>query len=172
MEKSYKMQQSRDPSYLDTSLEICGLMLGIICYAWLPCLFAQFLTIVKRYIYIFSIWVFKCQNKEKWNGETVGWHLARFLSHCYFCLLALLGIHRHPMLIEFLKSCEGFLRAALMVHGHPGPVWKIAKMALFDLCMDFEIFLGLMTSFEVVLKCHSLTLSKKCLRLRPAPSKC
>jgi len=29
-----------------------------------------------------------------------------------------------------------------------------------------------MTSFEVLLKCHTLTLSKKCLRLRPAPSKC
>jgi hypothetical protein len=28
-----------------------------------------------------------------------------------------------------------------------------------------------MTSFEVLLKCHSLTLSKKCLRLRPALSK-
>ena len=73
---------------------------------------------------------------------------------------------------EFLKSCEGFLRAALTVHGHPGPVWKIAKMALFDPCMEFEIFLGQMTSFEVLLKCHSLTLSKKCLRLHPAPSKC
>ena len=68
---------------------------------------------------------------------------------------------------EFLKSYEGFLRAALTVHGHPGPVRKIAKMALFDPCMEFE-----MTSFEVLLKCHSLTLSKKCLRLRPAPSKC
>ena len=45
-------------------------------------------------------------------------------------------------------------------------------MALFDLCMEFEIFLGQMTSFEVLLKCHSLTLSKKCLRLHPAPSKC
>ena len=28
-----------------------------------------------------------------------------------------------------------------------------------------------MTSFEVLLKCHFLTLSKKCLRLRPALSK-
>ena len=73
---------------------------------------------------------------------------------------------------EFLKSCEGFLRAALTVPGHPGPVWKIAKMALFDLCMEFENFLGQMTSFEVLWKCHFLTLSKKCLRLRPAPSKC
>jgi hypothetical protein len=36
---------------------------------------------------------------------------------------------------EFLKSCEGFLRAALTVHGHPSPVWKIAKMALFNPCM-------------------------------------
>jgi len=45
-------------------------------------------------------------------------------------------------------------------------------MALFDPCMEFEIFLGQMTSFEVLLKCHSLTLSKKCLRLRPALSMC
>ena len=40
--------------------------------------------------------------------------------------------------------------AALTVHGHPGPVRKIAKMALFDPCMEFEIFLGQMTSFEVL----------------------
>ena len=45
-------------------------------------------------------------------------------------------------------------------------------MALFDPCMEFENFLGQMTSFEVLLKCHSLTLSKKCLRLHPALSKC
>jgi hypothetical protein len=32
--------------------------------------------------------------------------------------------------------------AALTVHGHPGPVRKIAKMALFDPCMEFEIFWG------------------------------
>ena len=73
---------------------------------------------------------------------------------------------------EFLKSTEGFLRAALTVQGHPGPVWKIAKLALFDPCMEFENFLGQMTLFEVLLMCHSLTLSKKCLRLRPALSKC
>ena len=72
---------------------------------------------------------------------------------------------------EVLKSCEGFLKAALTVHGHPGPLQKIAKMALFDLCMEFENFLGQMTSFEMLLKCHSLTFSKKCLRVRPAPSK-
>ena len=68
---------------------------------------------------------------------------------------------------EFLKSCEGFLRAALTVHGHPGPVQKIAIMALFDLSMEFEIFLGQMTSLEVLLKCHSLTFSKK---MSQAPS--
>jgi len=45
-------------------------------------------------------------------------------------------------------------------------------MALFALSMEFEIFLGQMTLFEVLLKCHSLTLSKKCIRLHPAPSKC
>ena len=48
---------------------------------------------------------------------------------------------------------------------------KTAKMALFDPCMEFD-FLGQMTSYEVLLKCHSLTLSKKCLRLCPAPSNC
>ena len=86
-----------------------------------------------------------------------------YLSHCYFtrlnlkkmgplwfCLLALLGNYRHLMQKEFLKSYEGFLRAALTVHGHPGPVWKIAKMALFDPCLEFEIFLDQMTSFEVL----------------------
>ena len=111
--------------------------------------------------------------------------LAQSLAHCcfvrlnlfkmgpfYFCLPLFLGIDRHTKQKYFLNSCEGFLRAALTVPGHPGPVWKFAKMALFDLCMEFEFFLGQMTSFEVLLKCHSLTLSKKCLRLRPAPSKC
>ena len=51
---------------------------------------------------------------------------------------------------EFLKSCEGFLRAALSGHGHPGPSWKIAKMALFNPCMEFEIFLGQVTSFDFI----------------------
>ena len=45
-------------------------------------------------------------------------------------------------------------------------------MALFDPCLEFENFLGQMTSFEVLLKCHSLTLSKKCLKLCPALSMC
>ena len=55
-------------------------------------------------------------------------------------------------------------------HGYPGPFKEITKMALFNPCMKFEIFLGQMTLFEVLLKCHSLTLSKKCLRLHPALS--
>ena len=73
---------------------------------------------------------------------------------------------------EFLKSSKGFLRAALTMHSHSSPVWKIAEMAIFDTCMEFEIFLDQMTSFEVLLKCHSLTLSKKYHRLCLAPSKC
>ena len=64
----------------------------------------------------------------------------------------MLEIHRNPKQKEFLKSCEGFLRAALPGHGHPGPFWKIAKMALFDPCMEFGNFLGQMTSFEVLWK--------------------
>ena len=33
-------------------------------------------------------------------------------------------------------------------------------MALFDPCMEFEIFLGQVTSFEVLLKCQFMTFSK------------
>ena len=44
-------------------------------------------------------------------------------------------------------------------------------MALFDPCNEFENFLNQMTLFEVLLKCHALTLSQKLLRVRPAPSK-
>ena len=45
-------------------------------------------------------------------------------------------------------------------------------MTLFDPFVEFKFFGGQMASFEVLLKCHSLFLSKKCFRLRPAPSKC
>ena len=67
-----------------------------------------------------------------------------------------------------------YLRAGLSGQGHlgPCPFLQITKMALLVPCMEFKFFLGQMTSFEVLSKCHSLTLSKKCLRLRPAPSKC
>ena len=45
---------------------------------------------------------------------------------------------------EFLKSYEGFLMPALTLtlteHGHPSLVRKIAKMAIFDPCMEFEFF--------------------------------
>jgi hypothetical protein len=51
---------------------------------------------------------------------------------------------------EFFRSTEGFLRAALTGHGHPGPLLKIAKMALFNPFMKFEIFLGQMSSFDVL----------------------
>ena len=60
------------------------------------------------------------------------WTLKKWgLSNFAFQQAALLGIHRHPMQKEFLKSCEGLLRAALTltVHGHPCSAWKIAKMA-------------------------------------------
>ena len=84
-----------------------------------------------------------------------------------FCLPALLGIHRHPMQKEFFRSTEGFLRAALTGHGHPGPLWKIAKMALFNPCMEFQIFLGQMSSFDALWKCHLVIFSQKCPKLRP-----
>ena len=39
----------------------------------------------------------------------------------------------------------------------------MAKMALFNPCMKFEILGGQMPSFEVLWKCHSVILSKICL---------
>ena len=78
---------------------------------------------------------------------------------------ALLGTHRKSKQKEFLKSCEGFLRAPLIGHSHPGPFWKIAKMALFDPCMEFKKILCQMKSFEMLWKYHCLTLLKTCLRL-------
>ena len=59
-----------------------------------------------------------------------------------FYLPALLEIHRHPMQKEFFRSTEGFLRAGLTGHGRPGPLWKIAKMALFNPCMEYDFFLA------------------------------
>ena len=69
---------------------------------------------------------------------------------------------------EFFKSTEGFLRAALTGHGRPGPLWKIAKMALFNPCMEFENFLGQMSSFNALWKCHLAIFSQKCPKLRPS----
>ena len=48
------------------------------------------------------------------------------------------------------------------------PILKTAKMALFYQWMKFEIFLGQMTSFEVLWICHFVILSKICLRLYPS----
>ena len=69
---------------------------------------------------------------------------------------------------EFFRSTEGFLRAALTGHGHSGPLWKIAKMALFNPSMEFEIFLGQMSSFDALWKCHLVIFSQ----VLQAPSKC
>jgi len=107
---------------------------------------------------------------SKCLSERINWIIST-IPHRISKILFVYGSFEFPAMLEG-KTGEGFLRAALTVHGHPGPVWKIAKMALFDPCMEFEFFLGQMTSFEVLLKCHSLTLSKKCLRLRPALSMC
>ena len=49
---------------------------------------------------------------------------------------------------------------------------KIAKMALFYPCMKIKKFLGQMPLFEVLRKCHLVTLSKICLWLRPCAYLC
>jgi len=40
--------------------------------------------------------------------------------------------------------------AALTGHAHPGPLYMIAKMALFNPSMKFENFFGQMSLFEVL----------------------
>ena len=50
--------------------------------------------------------------------------------------------------------------------------WKIAKMALFYPCMKIKNVLGQMPLFEVLRKCHLVTLSKICLQLRPCAYLC
>ena len=67
------------------------------------------------------------------------------------------------------RSCGRFWRAALTGHGQSSQsadFWKIAKMALFNPCIEFKTFLGPMTSFEVLWKCHQVILSKTCFRSR------
>ena len=56
------------------------------------------------------------------------------VTHCYFTQLNPKRISPFKQK-EFLKSTEGFLRAKLTGHSHPSPVWKIAKMTLFNPCM-------------------------------------
>ena len=67
-----------------------------------------------------------------------------------FCLSVFLGINQHLKQKEFLNSWEGFLRAALTGHCHTSPFWKIAEMALFNPCMEFEFFWGQMSSFDAI----------------------
>ena len=63
------------------------------------------------------------------------------------------------------------------------PLLMVRTCALADLVVSLTLsyvgflsrawnlsFLGQMTSFEVILKCHALTLSQKFFKLRPAPS--
>ena len=56
------------------------------------------------------------------------------------------------------KWIFGASRFLFAGNGHPGSFWKIAKMALFDLCMEFGIF----WATWLHLRCGCLTLSKKC----------
>ena len=53
------------------------------------------------------------------------------------------------------------------------PCEKLPKCWFLIPACSLENFCTIhMTLFEVILKCHSLTLFKICLRLRPDPSKC
>ena len=53
------------------------------------------------------------------------------ISHFYFCLLVLLGIHRNPKQ-KFFGTSEGFLGVRT---NRTWPVWEITKVALFNPCM-------------------------------------
>ena len=87
----------------------------------------------------------------------------------YFCLPALLRIHRNLNQKEFFRSSEGFVRAVLAGYGHPGPLWKIAKMALFNPCMEIWKFFWPNVFFSCTVK---VSLSDVFPKVSQAPSKC
>ena len=86
---------------------------------------------------------------------------------------------------SLLWSSEGLKPLCILVNHHWHELWKqekcssLAQPSLagfqinpidvnFNQCMQFKNFWGQITSFEVFWKCHKVTLSKKCLRLRPS----
>ena len=87
-------------------------------------------------------------------------------SPFYFWLPALVGIHRNLNQKEFFRSNKRFLRVVLTGHRLPGPLWKIAKMALLNPCMELEIFWGPNVFFWWV------PLSDFFPKVSQAPSKC
>ena len=123
--------------------------------------------------------VLKCCTRPTWDLSNIisstHFYLTRLnlekMGRLQFCLSIFIGMHRNPKQKEFFNSCEGFLMATLIWHSHTGPLYKIVEMALFNPCMKSELLGGQMRSFEVLWKCHSVILSKICLRFHPSVDK-
>ena len=62
--------------------------------------------------------------------------------------------------------------AILTGHSHPDPFWKNAKMALFDPCMEFEIFFVPNEIIWDAMKVPLFDFIKSMSQVDPAPSKC
>ena len=89
-------------------------------------------------------------------------------SHCYFTRLKLSRDSQKPKIKRVFQFLCGIVDGGTNRARPSRPILKIAKMALFNPCMKFEIFWGQMNLFGVLSKCHFETLSKICLRLCPS----
>ena len=67
---------------------------------------------------------------------------------------------QHPKQKEFFKRYDAFLRAALTSQ----PFLKNCQNGTFEPMHVIKLFGGQITSFEVLWKCHQVTLSKICLK--------
>ena len=89
-----------------------------------------------------------------------------FYSHCYFTRLN--PIKKGPFLV--LPSSIGRNSSApnakifFQIHREILEGWKIAKMALFNPCMEFKIILG---KIDALWKFQLVIFSQKCPKLRP-----
>ena len=109
-------------------------------------------------------------NAKFLNSYCLAWACSYDKSHAigeFTCL--------NKQLLEAQKHCLDLDLNGLLTwrnFGHIPEFSKIAKMALFYPCMKIKIFLGQMPLFEVLRKCHLVTLFKICLRLRPCAYLC
>ena len=121
-------------------------------------------------------------NLQSPQSDSTPWTLTLQLTHFTLSFYQIEPYKKGPFLVlpssiarnslapngkKIFRSTEGFLRAALAGHDPPGPLWKIAKMALFNPCMEFENFLSQMSSFDALWKCRLGFFSQKCPKLRP-----
>ena len=124
----------------------------------------------------FYYWIwFSRKNRKKSKKNIKGNQLSAFVRFLKNSIVVCFFDRNFWGVIEVSAIFQGLLKnsnATWFLQSEFLSIFKRILQYPFDKNMEFEFFLGQMTSFELLLKCHSLTVSKKCLRLRPAPSKC